>query len=64
MKVDQLKTILAEQRIKHGVDYAMLVKYGEAHILLNHPTWQKPIEEAIHEVKLDKDLKITFYNVK
>ena len=37
-KVHDMIQRLSAERIKHGVDYCVMVKYGQAH-LLTHPVW-------------------------
>jgi hypothetical protein len=38
-KVHNMIQRLNAERIKHGVDYCVMVKYGQAH-LLTHPAWK------------------------
>lgn len=46
LKIDRLDSNLGDERIKRGVDYALVVKYGEVHVLSHEVFKERIIEEA------------------
>jgi len=53
-KIEELKTLLREDRIKHGVDYAILHKYGKTRVMCDE-VWRQSIEEAAAKLELTID---------
>jgi hypothetical protein len=53
-KIEALKALLREDRIKHGVDYAILHKYGKTRVLCDE-VWRQSIEAVAAKIELPID---------
>jgi len=51
-KIQKLKELLADIRIKHGVDYAILHKYGKTRVMCDK-IWEQSIKEQAAIVDLE-----------
>lgn len=51
-KIGKLKFMLSDIRIKHGVDYAILHKYGKTRVMCAR-VWRQSIEEIVAKLELE-----------
>lgn len=58
-QLGKLRFRLANNRIKHGTDYAIVLKYGKYHLLCE-TTWNKPILEEAKKLNITFDTITTY----
>ena len=57
--IEELKSSLADDRIKHGVDYVVIRKYGETRIMCAE-VWLEAIQEKVQSLGLVVEEYVVF----